>query len=161
MKKRVCILLAALAWLLCGCIMVIPGNDAVGEPKTFEKAGIKLTLTDRFQEQESQLGFDAYYVADFGAVIVLKEPFSLEPGLEEKSVEDYIRSVIKNNGRDVEPIQRDGLWYYYFDSGDTRMYSYTFKGSDAFYIVQFGCFKRDVSVMEDMIFLWAKAVEVE
>ena len=43
-----------------------------------------LTLTDRFSEQESEQGFDPYYMSDFCGVVVLKEEFSLEEGLAER-----------------------------------------------------------------------------
>ena len=58
MKKLLAIisLLLSCSLLLCGCfpqIMIVPDNDAIGEPKIFEKDGIKLTLTDIFQEKEN------------------------------------------------------------------------------------------------------------
>ena len=57
-------LLLSCSLLLCGCfsqIMIVPDNDSIGESKSFEKDGIKLTLTDEFTEKESELGFYAYY----------------------------------------------------------------------------------------------------
>ena len=56
--------------------MIMPDNDTIGQPKIFEKDGIKLLLTDRFIEKESELGFYAYYVSNFCGVVVLKEEFS-------------------------------------------------------------------------------------
>ena len=83
---------------LCGClpnIMFIPSNDIIGEPQTFKKDGLTITLTDKFTEQESEVGFDAYFVADFCGVVVLKESFTLQEGLGEMSTEEYINNVIK------------------------------------------------------------------
>ena len=60
MKKLLAIisLLLSCSLLLCGCfpqIMIIPDNDSIGEPKIFEKDGIKLTLTDTFIEKDSSV----------------------------------------------------------------------------------------------------------
>lgn len=157
-------LLLLIAIVLSGCVIVIPDSDSIGESKTFQKDGITLLLTDRFVELESQSGFDAYYASDFCGVLVLKEEFALEEGLEEKPLSEYIKGVIENNGHtDVKPKNKDGLWFYVTDKDaeDTRVYSYSYKGSDAFYIVQFVCYLADAKMLEDVIHLWAQAVEVE
>ncbi|MBQ3552604.1 MAG: hypothetical protein IJA35_05590 [Clostridia bacterium] len=166
MKKSLLRALSALLLLIavvfCGCIIVIPDSDSIGESKTFEADGITLLLTDRFVEQESEVGFDAYYVSDFCGVMVLKEEFTLKEGLSEKPLSEYIEGVIENNGHtNIEPQNKDGLWFYVKDNDDTRIYSYSYKGSDAFFIVQFACYLADIEALEDIIHLWAQAVEVE
>jgi len=174
MKKLIVLfaLLFTFSLVLCGClpgimikpdnVMVIPDNDSIGEPKTFEKDGITLLLTDQFTERKSELGFYAYYVSDFCGVVVLKEDFSLEEGLAELPLEEYVGNVIANNGHtDIEPQNKDDLWFYVRDSGGTRSYSYSFKGSDAFWIVQFLCMTSDAPMFEDLFYLWANSVEVE
>lgn len=133
----------------------------IGKPKNFSSDGITLLLTDRFDVKESELGFDAYYSAPFCGVVVLKEEFSLEEGLAEKSLQSYVEGVIENNGHTgLTPIEKDGLWYYVSEKQDTYSYSFSYKGSDAFYIVQFLCFKKDIAKYENLIFLWAQSVEV-
>ncbi|MBQ6832305.1 MAG: hypothetical protein IJO28_06665 [Oscillospiraceae bacterium] len=167
MKKLLVIisLLLSCSLFLCGCfpeIMIVPNNDAIGEPTIFEKDGIKLILTDKFIEKESELGFYAYYVSDCCGVVVLKEDFSLEKGLEDRSLEEYIGNVIANNGyTDIEPQNQDDLWFYVRDDNGTRSYSYSYKGANAFWIVQFLCMTSDAPMMEDLFYLWADSVEVE
>ena len=167
MKKLLTIisLLLSCTLLLCGCfpvIMIIPDNDSIGEPKVFEKDGIKLTLTENFIEKKSELGFYAYYVSNFCGVVVLKEDFSLEEGLADRSLEEYIGNVIANNGHTgIEPQNQDDLWFYVRDNKETRSYSYSYKGSNAFWIVQFLCMTSDAPKLEDQIYLWANSVEVE
>lgn len=166
MKKLLTLLALLLSGslLFCGCfpqVMVIPDNDSIGESKVFEKDGLKLTLTDKFTETPSQLGFYAYYAADFCGVVVLKEEFSLEEGLADLSLEEYVANVIANNGHTgIQPQSKDDLWFYVSDSGATRRYSYSFKGSDAFWIVQYLCRTADAPMFEDLFFLWASSVEV-
>lgn len=167
MKKLLAIIsmLLSCSLLLSGCftkIMLVPDNAAIGESKIFEKDGINLTLTDKFIEKESELGFYAYYVSNFCGVVVLKEDFSLEEGLAERSLEEYIGNVIANNGHtDIEPQNKDDLWFYVRDDNGTRSYSYSYKGSNAFWIVQFLCMTSDASKLEDQFYLWANSVEVE
>ncbi len=161
----VVVLILALTLTMSGCfsdIMVLPSDSTVGESKTFEKDGIKLLLTDKFTETKSEMGFDAYYTSDFCGVVVLKEEFSLKPGLAERPLEEYVANVIKNNGHtDIKPQNEGDLWYYVKDTGANCAYSFSYKGSDAFYIVQFLLRKADVAMFEDQIFLWANAVEVK
>ncbi len=165
MKRALIIsILLTLCLLFSGCmqVMVIPDNDSIGNSKTFECDGIKLQLTDSFVEEESLRGFDAYYVADFAGVMVLIEEFTLEEGLSERTLEQYVKNVIANNGHtDVEPQYKDELWYYIKDTDSIRYYSFSYKGSDAFYVVQYSCFLSDADKLEDTIFLWAHAVVVE
>lgn len=172
MKKITVLLLMMLSisLLLTSCFFIMPtanvydGPVDSGKPQEFSKDGITLTLTDKFIEKESELGFDAYYVAPYGAVMILKEEFTLEEGLEDRTPEDYIANVIENNGHDLEPIHDHDLLYYYIDKTmmgeDTRYYSFVYKGEDAFWIVQFSCFSKDLQEMEPQIMTWAKSVIV-
>ncbi|MBE6554587.1 MAG: hypothetical protein E7666_09635 [Ruminococcaceae bacterium] len=167
MKKTVIFagLLLVLCGLLSGCLsglMILPDQGSVGNSKTFEKDGITLTLTDKFKEQPSELGFYAYYVADFCGVVVSKEAFSLEAGLAEMSLEQYIKNVIQNNGhKNISPQKKDGLWFYEKTSNGNFVRSYSYKGSDAFYIVQFICRISDSESLGDMFHLWAQAAVIQ
>ena len=51
--------------------------------------------------------------------------------------------------------------YYTIEEGNTRAYFYFYKGSDAFYFVQYACNVNNASMLEDTFYLWAQAVEVE
>ncbi len=136
--------------------------DEIGEPKDFSKNGFKITLTDKFTEEKSKAGFDPYYVSLFCGVCVLKEEFTEENGLADLSLEQYINDVISNNGHtDIQPQTKGGLWYYVKDDATRRDYSYSYKGTDAFWVVQFICETRYVSVLEDTIQAFAESVEVE
>ena len=150
---------------LCGCFnraLVDPDRDSKIEDKVFRGAGITITLTNEFVEKESELGFDAYFVSDYCGVVVLKEEFSLKTGMSELTVEEYIKNVIENNGHEnIEPQQKEDLWFYVNPNGSTQVYSYSYKGSEAFYIVQFICMTSDVPILEEMFFSWAQKIEVQ
>ena len=167
MKKIVLLtaLLLSISFLLCGClldIMFIPDESSIGQAKKFEKDGFSILLTDKFTEEESQMGFDAYFVADFCGVVVLKEEFTLEEGLAEKSLEEYTTSVIANNGyTNITPQTKDGLWFYERTTDSSYAQSYCYKGSDAFLVVQFLCNPSDAQTLGDTFYLWAQSVEVK
>lgn len=167
MKKSVLLiaLLLLISCLMCGCfsdIMIIPDANSIGQAKKFEKDGFTITLTDKFTEEQSQRGFDAYFVANFCGVVVLKEEFTLEEGLADISLETYIKNVIANNGHTgIAPQNKDGLWFYENTSGSSYIQSYCYKGSDAFLIVQFICNSSDAKTLEDTFYLWAQSVEVK
>lgn len=167
MKKIVLltVLLLSISCLLCGClpdIMFIPDESSIGQAKKFEKDGFSILLTDEFTEEQSQMGFDAYFVADFCGVVVLREEFTLKEGLAEQSLEEYTAAVIANNGHtDIIPQTKDGLWFYERNTESGYARSYCYKGSDAFLIVQFLCNPSDAQILGDTFYLWAQSVEVK
>ena len=170
MKKLAIIpLLLALCLTLNSCFLLQmigpPPSDLsdLGEPKTFEKAGITLTLTDKFSETVSEVGFAAYYTSDFCGVAVDKNLFTEVEGSAEQSNEEFIREFLASIGRsDIEPQERDGLWYYvkYDNSSYRCVYAYVYKGADAFYIVQYIMNIIDEVDLQNTIHEWAKATQI-
>ena len=166
------IIALALILLIClpfaGCIFgaeqhtnVAPDKDSIGAEKVFKGDGYSITLTDRFNEKESTQGFDGYYVADFCGVMVKIEPFSLADYLEGESVAEYLRAVAQNNGHDAEISEEDGLTYYrYYRSGNAG-WEFAYKGSDAFFLVQFICREDHEEALNDFIMGFAKSVIVD
>ena len=140
-------------------------DGSLGKSKTFTGDGFTITLTDLFREQMSEYGFDAYYNSPFCGVIVLKEPFTLKEGMEDETLLEYVENVIKNNGHDTQPQEKDGLVYYRYSNPDPEYdfqgCSFSYKGSDAFYIFQFIYLETDAEELEDTIFSYAKSVTVE
>ena len=170
----------ALCLLLSGCLSTpsdtaprsgldvvkeINSDGSLGKSKIFSGDGFNITLTDLFREQNSEYGFDAYYNSPFCGIMVLKEQFSLQEGLEEETLTEYVKNVIKNNGHDTQMLEKDGLVYYRYSNPDPDYdmsgYSYSFKGSDAFYIFQFVCLTSDADDLADTIHAFAKSVTVE
>ena len=169
MKKTIIILLLlALCLFFNSCFLLPigpPPSDLsdLGTSKTFEKAGITLTLTDKFSETVSEVGFAAYYTSDFCGVAVDKNLFTEVEGSAEQSNEEFIREFLASIGRsDIEPQERDGLWYYVkYDSSSHRcVYAYVYKGADAFYIVQYIMNIIDEVDLQNTIHEWAKATQV-
>ena len=163
MKKLtvICCIFLLLCTTLSGCFFLIPSIRTESQPKTFEADGIRLVLTDAFQETESERGFFAYYTSQDCGVTVTKEAFSQEAGMDQLPLEEYIRNVIRNNGhQNIQPQNRDGLWYYVVDKDNTCIHAYCYKGPDAFFIVQFICMRSDAETMAETFHQWALQVEV-
>ena len=57
----------------------------------------------------------------------------------------------------------DGLWYYvnYNNSSYRCVYSYAYKGTDAFYVVQYIINTVDEETLKPIIHDWAKATSVK
>ena len=142
-------------------VLHLPGNSYSGESKEFTGDGWKITLTDRFTEAESEMGFDGYYTSPYCGVMILKEPFSLQKGLEDQTLEEYIVCVMENNNQAGHGLEMDGLIYYRYTRDGRSGWNYAFKGSEAFYLVQFICRDEDTEQLEDLIFFFAKSVTVE
>ncbi len=165
-KPAIFTLLLALCLSLNSCFFIplgpLPATpDDLGTAQTFEKAGITLILTDKFQETQSEQGFDAYYTSDFCGVTVLKESFASTEGLADQSLEEYIKGFLSDIGHStIEPQNHDGLWYYVKYSNNRCVYCYVYKGSDAFYIVQYIMNTVDEVDLQNTIHEWAKATLV-
>ena len=167
MKKIVCftMLVTLISGMLCGCfsnIMFIPDNDTIGNGKTFETDGLSILLTDKFTEAEVPTGFDAYFLADFCGVAVMKDEFTSKSGLADQSVKEYLASVIASSGyTGIAPRTKDGLWFFDVSNDETYARMYCYKGSDAFWIVQFACNPSNARALEDTFYLFAQSVEVK
>ena len=109
---------------------------------------------------DSHMGFDGYYVSEFCGVMVKIEPFSLKEGFENETLTEYIENVIENNGQDAVPEEKDGLVYYRYYNGGNAGWNFAYKGSDAFYLVQFICREDHETKLSDAIFSFAGSVTV-
>lgn len=136
-------------------------NGKYGKSKVFTGDRYQITLTEQFTEQKSEMGFDGYYTSYFGAVMIKIEPFTLEKGLENETVADYIGDVIQNNRTDARPEERDGLVFYRYKRESMCGWNFVFKGEKAFYLVQFLCREADESELEELFFSIAKTIKVE
>lgn len=135
-------------------------QDLYGKSKTFSGKGYQITLTDRFSEQKSEMGFDSYYTADFGAVMIKIEPFSLNTRFADETLKEYLQDVIRNNNTDAQPEERDGLVFYRYRRNGICGWNFAMKGEDAFYLVQFMCREADESEFTDLFFAFAKSMTI-
>ena len=124
---------------------------------------MSITLTNEFKET-SYTGFDVVYEADEMFVFVLSESFSLLPGSENYTLQEYAQLVIEaNNLENVEIKTEDGLVYFEYTSDkNSHLYHYTayvYKSSDSFWLIQFATFSSEANEYRNDIKDWAKSVE--
>lgn len=135
------------------------------QPKTFSKAGASITLTESFVEKEL-VSQTAYFESANMIVTMLKEEFSMMPGLGSITEEEYARLAIQINGMDVPyATSEDGYAYFEFQKtisgNDYSYYATCFKANDAFWLIQFGCFTKNYEKMKPEMQKYAKSVVFE
>lgn len=139
-------------------------------PKEYSKNGITLTLPGNFSETEAE-GYDYALESRDVAVMVLKERFSdyeaLGVSVSDMTLFDYAGLIITANGLpESTPISTaDGLTSFTYerevDGDEFYYYSVAYKGSDAFWIVQFVCIAKDKNDKQSDFAEYAKSVVVE
>lgn len=160
MKKIFLTSLIILLLFSCGCTWFSTGAD-----KVFEKAGMKLTLTDEFQEENME-GFTVCYSSSKVAVLCIKEPFETNPDFVNLSEEDYMNLVRETNSKlapsAIEKI--DGLVSITYTVSGKESYDYftvAYKAPDGFWLLQFCSRSKDYQEQKTNILKWAKAVRFE
>ena len=134
------------------------------KPQDFSVAGMTITLTDSFKESNYD-GFTQCYESTDVAVFILKETFSMIPGLKEYTVENYANLVLTANSRSASDLKNeDGILYFSYiaQGSDGRDYYYIstlHQGIDAFWLITFTTLVTNESKLHDQFIDWAKTVK--
>ncbi len=165
MKKIVKSIIVTAAVALAAVCLTLVGCFG-GKPKTFSKAGMSITLTTKFTEQNI-VTQTAYYVSTDSVVTALKEEFTLGEGVKDYTISEYTAIVILNNSLTATPNVREGksyLWFTYEKKVNGKDFYYlatTFKATDAFWLIQFACEQSDKEKLTDTFLGWADSVTFE
>lgn len=160
MKKRyiaLALLICVTAVALCGCF---------DSEKEFSKAGMTITLTSSFVEKEI-VSQTAYYESTTSIVTVLKESFSSVSGLSNYTLDQYTNAVLTANKLKTEITKYEDKEYYSFtyekelNGKDYYYFATTFKGPDAFWLIQFACTTSNKDKFQDKFVKWADSVTFE
>ncbi len=140
-------------------------SDKTPEPKEFTSNGMTITLTDEFKEADIE-NYTVAYDSKNVAVFALKEAFTLADGFEGYTLEQYADLVIQaNNLGSAEIKTADGLTSFEYDfinpetNNTYKYFSYVYKTDDAFWLIQFATFDKNVDEYAQQITDWAKSVE--
>ena len=154
--KGLLITVLAAALILCnGCSLFAE------KEKTFTFENLKITLTNRFFEDEME-PFSVVYDSSKIAVFVLKEAF--EGDLNgDLTLTEYAEMVIEANDLPNAEIETEnGLTAFYYErSGDGGTYAYyaaVYESSDAFWLIQFATEQDEYEKYEENIFTYAQSV---
>lgn len=148
-------------------ILAFAGCSIKPAKKEFKVEEMSITLTDKFFEKEimSQTG---YFEAPTEIVCVTKESFSLLEsvfGSSDMSIEEYANIILTGNKIDDELKEEDGLYSFTYErtveNKDFYYQSYVFKSDNAFWLVQFSCFAKDMKNHTDNFVEYAKSIKFE
>lgn len=132
----------------------LPGE----KDKTFSKAGMSITLTDAFTEQDI-VTQTAYYVSMKSIVTALKEDGTLIP---DYTVKDYANLVCEVNNLDTKVTVKDGYAEFTYEkevSGkDYYYYARCFKNGTDFWLFQFACETKNTDELQETFDKWASTV---
>ena len=168
-KKGIIIFaLAVVVGILVGRAIVgflLSDPHAAETEKVFSDAGMSITLTDRFEEQDAE-GVTVCYATNEVALFMIKEGFFFYEGLENYTLEEYSDMCASTAPAEVTELGTvDGMRcfeYTYNSDGNTYYYFVTtHKRSDAFWIIQFSTLEKNADKYKDDFIKWAKSVEFE
>lgn len=147
------------------------GNDLIhkmlsGQEKTFTKAGMTITLTSDFEEEES-ISQTARYISKQFAVVALKEEFMVLSKFNissDISLKEYAGLIIANNGLNATVQEQDGIICFKYNQQlngkDITSFSTVYKASDAFWVITFACETQNFESTQPQFMNWAKTIKV-
>ncbi len=153
--------------LLFAVVMLVSLTSCMtASPKDFTCEGMTVTLTDRFKETEYE-GYTVCYGSPDVMVIVLKESFSLQAGLDQMTLDEYAKLVLQANASKSpsEITKHEGfqsMEYDFLNEKENQTYSYfstMFKGPDAFWLIQFACKTEDYDANKDTFLTYANSIK--
>ena len=161
-KKGIIVLIAAFAvGVLIG--LVSTGILFPEKAETFTHEQFSITLTNRFEkDEEDNEGYEAIYEKDDVLVMISKETFASLGEYGSISVTEYNDIIQKSTEAPTKTEVRteDGLCYYdhtlIIDGESYTYHVFAYKGSDAFWLVQFVVYTEDAEKTNADIMAWAK-----
>lgn len=160
----VAVIVGGIVGTLIGRAIFKADDPTKADPKTFEKDGFKITLTEGFEEADDDELF-ASYEAKTAAVGVFSEAFADFEGAEDLTVEEYAALVQKSNDREgLEIKEGDGYIYMEYtdtvDGEETYYMVAIYKGEDAFWCVNLCTPEANKEEYEETFEKWAESVDV-
>ena len=162
-KFAAVILVLLTVCLFCGCSF-FSGLGAAQE-KEFSKAGMSITLTDDFTEQDI-VSQTAVYASAKHIVMALKEEYALFEEIGDSlSLQEYAQLVCQNNDLTADIEEKDGLvCFEYENEANGRDFAYfavVQKGTDAYWLFQFSCDSSNYEDSKEQFIDWAKTIRFE
>ena len=154
--KRKTIICTALAMVLA--LGLLSGCSGSAAEKEFSKAGVTITLTDRFvEEDDGRRGDDvvASYYSDKDGVIVMAETFNRLDDMTLMGFAEHWASIFS-----ADISEDDGLIYFTYTRNSLDNFNVVYESSDARWVVQFSVYNGELDKNIDQFKIWAKTVKV-
>lgn len=159
MKRIMAAVLAAvMLCLLCSC---------GASEKDFSKAGMTITLTNKFVEKDL-VTQTAYYESTDAIVTVLREGFDIfqQNGLDYNiTKKQYAEMCVFQNNLTaiVDESEKHAHFSYQkeINGQDFSYEAYCFRTDDAFWLIQFACHTKNLSKMTSVFEKYANSVKFE
>ncbi len=151
-----------------GLIASVKESGIFAKDKDFTVGDFSITLTNDF-EQEPFDEWYAYFFSDYAEVYANRFPLvDSDYDISDWTVEDYM-AIVEYSGYMGESYTKhaaNGISYYEFDfysdqNQNCANYLFVFKGSDAFWEVEFLCLDEKGDKFEDRFIEWAQSVSVK
>ncbi len=158
MKKIIAVVLAAvMLCMFCAC--------GAGE-KDFTKAGMTITLTNKFVEKDL-VAQTAYYESNDAIVTALREGFDLfqQAGIDtDITPKQYAELCVAANQLSSVTVDSNDKYAHFsyekkINGEDFSYEAYCFRADDAFWLVQFACHTKNLSKMKSTFEKYAKSVK--
>ena len=146
-------------------VLLLSGMTSCGtveeRPLDFSVGGMTVTLTNRFSYSNAG-EYNACFLSDAVAVYVLKEDFEKFSSPEEMTLTDYAEAVLANNDKNLPISVDDGIVSFSFEESIGGIvqsyYICVYRGSDAFWTIQFICEQAQKAQLDASMKEWAKSV---
>jgi hypothetical protein len=139
------------------------------EPKTFTAPGLEVTLTNEFQEQETDSAQILFLKSNKYVFITNREPRNRVSQHGITNLKAYIKNVLINNqiwGEIQEgKTSNDTKYYYayyesYVNDLDMGYQLLVFEGVYYFYTVNIGCRYNHLESSKELFFSWANSIKI-
>lgn len=160
MRKRViaALLAACLLLGLTGCAT----SAKKGTPKEFTFDKLTITMNSAFQQSNTAEN-GVYYRSSDVAAVFIKDTFD-KVG-KDASIQDYVNQVLAANELEATLDESGDVPFFTYGNTvndvDFFYYAAVFKGSDGFWLVQFGCAQEDKDTFLPMFEEFAASVRVQ
>ena len=155
--------LSALALIIAICTLFSAvGCSQKPKDKDFSKAGMTITLTDAFTEQDI-VTQTAYYVSQEAIVTALKEDGSMIGDYTVKDYAELVCSVNKLSSSKVTTKEGYAEFTYEKELSGKEYYYYArcFKNGSDFWLIQFACETKNTEKFTPTFEKWAATVTFE
>lgn len=131
------------------------------DSKMFVSNGMTIILTKDFEET-TLLNFTVAFASDEVYVTGLEEKFSLADGLEDYTLEEYGKAVMKNANLDPNNLKKENdLTYFTYEVEDYYYFASVYKTDEAFWLVQFMTYNDSKDYYIEKFIEWSKSIDFE